>query len=297
MNSHPLTLVAALALSLGAAGLAQAADPAQAAPAPTAASAVGHWLRDPQGRIIGSVRSLSPDGQTAQIMVGAYFQEGSHLATIPADALSVTNGRVTLRTDTAVALNAAPRCRGPRRRAPGGDRGAGLRQAGCPLAKGPLMQDLLPKAERLGALLKARRETVGVAESSSGGLVAAALLSVPGASAYFQGGAVVYTQDTRTALLAITPEGMAGIRSASEPYALLLARTMRERLGTTWGIAETGAAGPDGNRYGDAPGHTCIAVSGPVERVATVETGHGDRVANMRAFAAALLDLLTGVLS
>ena len=109
MNSHPLTLVAALALSLGAAGLAQAADPAQAAPAPTAASAVGHWLRDPQGRIIGSVRSLSPDGQTAQIMVGAYFQEGSHLATIPADALSVTNGRVTLRTDTAVALNAAQR--------------------------------------------------------------------------------------------------------------------------------------------------------------------------------------------
>ena len=106
MNTHFLSLLAALALSLGAAGLAQAADPAQAAAPPAAASAVGHWLRDPQGRIIGSVRRLSPDGQTADIMVGAYFQIGSHLATIPADALSVTNGRVTLRTDTAMALNA-----------------------------------------------------------------------------------------------------------------------------------------------------------------------------------------------
>lgn len=158
------------------------------------------------------------------------------------------------------------------------------------------MRDLLPRAERLGALLKARRETVGVAESSSGGLVSAALLSVPGASAYFQGGAVVYTPRARATLLAIAPEQMTGIRSASEPYALLLARTVRERLGTTWGVAETGAAGPDGNRYGDAPGHSCIAVSGPVERAATVETGNGDRVANMRAFALALLDLLAEAL-
>ena len=158
------------------------------------------------------------------------------------------------------------------------------------------MQVLLPKAERLGALLKARRETIGVAESSSGGLVSAALLSVPGASAYFQGGAVVYTAPARTVLLGVASDQMQGIRSASEPYALLLARTVRDRLGTTWGVAETGAAGPDGNRYGDAPGHTCIAVSGPVERVATVETGHGDRAANMRAFALALLDLLTEAL-
>lgn len=158
------------------------------------------------------------------------------------------------------------------------------------------MQNLLPRAERIGTLLRARRETVGVAESSSGGLVSAALLSVPGASAYFQGGAVIYTAGARTALLAITPDRMAGIRSASDAYALLLARTTRERLGTTWGITETGAAGPGGNRYGDAAGHSCIAVSGPVETVATIETGSGDRVANMRAFASALLDLLTEVL-
>ncbi len=155
------------------------------------------------------------------------------------------------------------------------------------------MQDLLPRAERLGALLKSRKETVAVSESSSGGLVSAALLAVPGASAYFVGGAVVYTQAAYAALLAITPDQMAGIRSSSEPCARLLARMVRERLATTWGIAETGAAGPSGNRYGDKAGHTCIAVSGPVERVVTIETGSRDRVANMRAFAQALLELLT----
>ena len=155
------------------------------------------------------------------------------------------------------------------------------------------MRDLLPKAERLATLLKARNETVAVGESSSGGLVSAALLAVPGASAYFQAGAVVYTQRARVALLAITEAEMTGMRSSSEAYAELLARTVRARFGTSWGIAETGAAGPSGNRYGDAAGHACIAVSGPVHKVVTVETGSNDRVANMRAFATSLLDLLT----
>lgn len=154
------------------------------------------------------------------------------------------------------------------------------------------MQDLLPKADRLGTKLKARGETVAVSESSAGGLVSAALLAVPGASAYFQGGAVVYTQAARASLLGIDAGAMAGLRSSSEPYARLLARTVRDRFATTWGIAETGAAGPSGNRYGDRPGHTCLAVCGPVERVLTLETGSADRVANMRAFAAALLDLM-----
>ncbi len=99
-----VSLVGALALLPSVASRAQAADPAQAAAAPVPASVAGRWLHDPQGRIIGSVRRLSPDGQTAEIMVGAYFQPGSHLATVPADALSVANGTVTLRTDTAVAL-------------------------------------------------------------------------------------------------------------------------------------------------------------------------------------------------
>jgi len=150
---------------------------------------------------------------------------------------------------------------------------------------------LFAKGEAVGALLKARRETVAVAESSAGGLVSASLLAVPGASAYFLGGAVVYTATARDQLLGITAADMAGMRSSSEPYAMLLARTLRTRFGTVWGIAETGAAGPTGNRYGDAAGHSCLAISGPVEVVVTLETGHGDRAANMQAFAAALLNL------
>jgi nicotinamide-nucleotide amidase len=155
------------------------------------------------------------------------------------------------------------------------------------------MQALLTLAEELGGHLRARGQTVAVAESSAGGLIAAALLAQPGASAFFVGGAVVYTQQARRTLLGITPVEMDGLRSASEPYALLLARCLRQRLGTTWGLAETGAAGPSGNRYGDAPGHSCVAVSGPVERVHTLETGSADRVENMRRFAAAALTLLT----
>jgi PncC family amidohydrolase len=148
------------------------------------------------------------------------------------------------------------------------------------------------RAAEIGARLKARGDTVAVAESSAGGLVSASLLAVPRASAYFVGGAVVYTAQARSALLGITQADMAGMRSSSEPYAMLLAHTVRARFGTAWGIAETGAAGPSGNRYGDASGHSCLAISGPVERVVTLETGSADREANMRAFTLALLDLL-----
>ena len=154
------------------------------------------------------------------------------------------------------------------------------------------MQNLLSRAEEIGAALKARGETVAIAESSTGGLVSAALLSVPGASAYFLGGAVVYTRQARAVLAAISDDAMRGLRASTEEYALLLARTTRERLGATWGIGESGAAGPTGNRYGDAPGHSCLAVAGPIERAITLETGNSDRVANMRRFAAAVLDLL-----
>ena len=155
------------------------------------------------------------------------------------------------------------------------------------------MLDLLPHAEKLAAFLKERRETIAVAESSTGGLIAAALLAVPGASAYFLGGAVVYTRQARQALLEIPDEALAGMRPATEPYARLLARTARRRFSATWAIAETGAAGPTGNRYGDSAGHSCLAVAGRGERAVTLETGSSDRLANMRAFAAAALDLLS----
>ena len=147
------------------------------------------------------------------------------------------------------------------------------------------MQDLIRRAEKAAQLLKDRGETIAVAESSTGGLISAALLALPGASAYFLGGAVVYTRQARRALLSIPEEAMANIRSASEPYAALLARTVRERHGASWGVAETGAAGPSGNRYGDAAGHACIAVDGPTSRVLTLATGSADRPANMQAFA------------
>lgn len=159
------------------------------------------------------------------------------------------------------------------------------------------MTELDALAAEVGEQLKAQGHTVAVAESSSGGLVSAALLGVPGASKYFLGGAVVYTPRARVLLMDIPKEALAGMRSASEPYALLLARTARERFGATWGVSETGAAGPTGNPYGDAPGHTCVAVSGPTEAVITVETGEADRAANMQAFAAAALQLLKRALA
>jgi PncC family amidohydrolase len=147
-------------------------------------------------------------------------------------------------------------------------------------------------ASSLGALLRERRETIGVAESSAGGRISAALLAVPGASAYFLGGGVIYTQAARRALLRVPDEAVTGIRASAEAYALLKARAIRELLGATWGLAETGASGPTGNRYGDAAGHACIAVAGPVERTITLETGHGRRETNMWAFAKAALELL-----
>ena len=158
------------------------------------------------------------------------------------------------------------------------------------------VQELVARAERIAILLKGRRETIAVAESSTGGLIAAALLGVGGASSYFLGGAVVYTQTARRALLDIPDSAMAGLRPSTEAYALLLARTARTRFGAVWSVAETGATGPTGNRYGDAAGHSCIAVVGPGERAITRETGSADRLANMQAFAAAALDLLESTL-
>jgi len=154
------------------------------------------------------------------------------------------------------------------------------------------MQDLLPLADKIAAILKERRENIAVAESTTGGLVSAALLSVPGASTYFVGGAVVYTLKARRAMLDIPDNAFAGIKSVTEEGAMILARAARTRFAVTWSIAEIGASGPTGNRYGDAPGHSCIAVAGPVEKSVTVETGSADRVANMRTFAAAALNLL-----
>ena len=154
---------------------------------------------------------------------------------------------------------------------------------------------LAARGAAIGAALRARGERVAVAESSAGGLISAALLAAPGASAWFLGGAAVYTAEARQAFLppGVLPEG---VRSASEPCAAWLAASARERLGADWGLAETGAAGPAGNRYGDPPGHSCLAVAGAVARSTVIATGSADRAANMFAFAEAALALFQDAL-
>jgi nicotinamide-nucleotide amidase len=159
------------------------------------------------------------------------------------------------------------------------------------------MKELVAIAEQISAKLIERKQTIAVAESSTGGLISAALLAVPGASAYFLGAAVVYTRDARRILMDIPDEAMKGIRSASEPYAKLLATQVRKRFSSHWGLSETGATGPTGNRYGDAAGHSCMAVAGPETAVITIETGSPDRQTNMQMFAATALKLLLQNLS
>lgn len=156
------------------------------------------------------------------------------------------------------------------------------------------MQTLLPIAAEIGDILKARRETVAISESSAGGLISAALLAAPGASRYYRGGGVIYTPQAFRGLLGLTREELGDKRSSSEPYARLLAQTIRTKLDADWGLCETGASGPTGNMYGDAAGHTCLALAGPggilISR--TLETGLSGREANMRLFAAQALDML-----
>jgi PncC family amidohydrolase len=159
------------------------------------------------------------------------------------------------------------------------------------------MRELMPHAEKVATLLKNRKETIAVAESSAGGLISAALLAVPGASAYFLGGTVLYTRASWHALRDFRDELFAGTRPATEANALVRARLIRERFGTDWAIGETGAAGPTGGRYGNPAGLACLAVAGRVERSSTIETGRSDRVANMHAFAAAALQLMADSLA
>jgi PncC family amidohydrolase len=158
-------------------------------------------------------------------------------------------------------------------------------------------EELLALANKVGDRLRERGETIAIAESSSGGLVAAALLAVPGASSYFRGGAVVYTGDAKSLLLDLSRDAVTQPRAATREHALVLARGIKARLNATWGIGETGAAGPTGNRYGDPAGHSCVGVAGPSERVDVVATGSSDRAANMVAFAVAALRTLEAVLA
>jgi len=157
------------------------------------------------------------------------------------------------------------------------------------------MNKLTTRSARIGESLKSRGDTIAVAESSAGGLISASLLAVPGASAYFVGGGVIYTRIARRGLLGL-PEELINMRASTEEYALLVAHAIREQLGTTWGFCETGASGPKGNSYGDAPGHSCSAMVGPLERSITIETGLSDREDNMWRFTEESLSFMQRVL-
>ena len=159
------------------------------------------------------------------------------------------------------------------------------------------MKDLVAIAEKAAKLLTERKQTIAIAESSTGGLISAALLAVPGASAYFLGGAVVYTRQSRRVLLDVPDAALEGMRPSTEPYALLMAQTAQKNFSSTWALAETGATGPTGNRYGDAAGHSCIAVAGLAESSMTLETGMADRQDNMHAFTTAALTFLLTTIS
>ncbi|MBV1931100.1 MAG: CinA family protein [Porticoccaceae bacterium] len=161
-------------------------------------------------------------------------------------------------------------------------------------------------AIKVAGLLKQRGETITVSESSMGGLVSASLVAVPGASAYFLGGATIYTHKSRIELLDMDEAALKGIRPATEEYALLCARTIQHKLGSTWALAETGATGPEANPYSDPPGTAWIAIVGsvendsketkPVSKTLRIETNNNNREANMWAFAREALDFLAQTL-
>jgi nicotinamide-nucleotide amidase len=159
------------------------------------------------------------------------------------------------------------------------------------------MKDLVAIAGKVASVLTERKQTIAIAESSTAGLISAALLAVPGASAYFLGGAVVYTRQSRRVLLDVPDAALEGMRPSTEPYALLMARTAQKNFSSTWALAETGATGPTGNRYGDAAGHSCFAIAGAAEASMTLETGKPDRLDNMHAFTAEALNFLLRTIS
>ena len=159
------------------------------------------------------------------------------------------------------------------------------------------MDRLLPLAEQVGQALIARGETLAISESSSGGLISAALLAVPGASTFYRGAGIIYTPQAFRGLMGLTKEDIEGMRSATEPYARLMAGKIRDKLRASWGLCETGASGPTGNGYGDAAGHVCVAVVGSTDTSRTLETGLSDRRENMYLFAEAALTLLQEQLS
>jgi len=159
------------------------------------------------------------------------------------------------------------------------------------------MDSLLPLAETIASRLKVRGETISIGESAGGGLVSAALLTQPGASAFFVGGTVIYTPQAGRALRDRTTLNLKGLDPLTPPFAQELADGYRRQMQSTWTTSEMGAAGPAGSPYGPKPGMAVVAVSGPVSNARMVETGSDNRIENMRAFGRAQLQLLLDCLN
>jgi len=157
-----------------------------------------------------------------------------------------------------------------------------------------LLRDLHPQALRIAGALRSRGEKVAVADGATGGLIAASLLTVPGALDFFVGGGVVYSLRARDVLFALPREAYRGMRGASEDYAALQARAIRDNFGAEWGLAESGSVGGSNHPTGAPAGRSVAAIAGPdgLERTAPIETASDDRIANMADFTRNAIDLL-----
>jgi PncC family amidohydrolase len=156
------------------------------------------------------------------------------------------------------------------------------------------------------ARLAATGATVAVAEATCGGLVTYLLSETSEEATWFRVGLVVYSNDAKRDLAGIPTDVLSAHGAVSQESALALARGVRERWGATWGIAETGIAGPVGQRRSRKPlGQVILAIVGPADQPGTAPvevveeyvTGLDDRIANKRAFAAALLRLFDATLA
>ena len=156
------------------------------------------------------------------------------------------------------------------------------------------LPDILLKISRI---LTKRKETVSVTETSTGGLISAGLLSVPGASSYFVGGVIPYARSVRGDLLNITKDKVVGLSPMSEEMAMSFAQNTKQKMQTDWAIAELGIAGPRGSVYGFEPGSCVVGISGPRSSSTFIRTGKDRRHENMALFRNSALALFADALS